>query len=92
LNFSAKRAYFSGYDNTTQNFLNTANAQVMNVSNTVIDAHGVTVTNRQNISFDSTGDYLIYKIIASRDIEPNEEITIYYGEEYDRDYELSVKI
>jgi hypothetical protein len=36
------------------------------------------------------GMYFIYKIIATRNIEPNEEITIYYGDEYERDYHLSV--
>lgn len=34
------------------------------------------------------GSYLIYKIIARRDIEPDEEITLDYGDEYDRDYDL----
>jgi hypothetical protein len=33
------------------------------------------------------GDYLVYKLIASRNIKPNEEITWCYGENYDRDYE-----
>jgi len=34
--------------------------------------------------------YLIYKIIAKRDIEEDEELTFYYGDEYDRDYDLSI--
>lgn len=37
------------------------------------------------------GNSLIYKIIANRDIEPGEEITIYYGTEYERDYKLKIK-
>ena len=37
------------------------------------------------------GTYLIYKIIANRDIDIGEEVTIYYGTEYDRDYKLDIK-
>lgn len=39
-----------------------------------------------------SGIYLIYKVTAKRDIEQDEEITIYYGDEYERDYELDPKI
>lgn len=38
------------------------------------------------------GTYLIYKIIASRDINAGEEITVYYGDNYERDYDLNPKI
>ena len=37
------------------------------------------------------GMYLVYKIVAKRDIDIDEEITIYYGDEYERDYELKLK-
>ncbi|MCK9370005.1 hypothetical protein M0R04_08890 [Candidatus Dojkabacteria bacterium] len=59
-NVSVKRPYWSGYDNSTQNFLNTANVQVVNISNNNdYDAWMVSIVNRQNITFQQTGDYLI---------------------------------
>lgn len=58
-NFSAKRPYWSGYDNSTQPFLNTANAQVINISNNRdYDAWLINVTGKQNLTFKQTGDYL----------------------------------
>lgn len=36
--------------------------------------------------------YLVYKVVAKRDILQGEEITIYYGDEYERDYELKPEI
>ena len=36
------------------------------------------------------GTQLIYKLIATCDIVPNEEITLYYGKEYPRTYEIGV--
>lgn len=57
-NFSAKRPYISAYDNTTQNFLNTSATQVVNIS-TVDDSYLMGIENRQNITFQLTGDYQI---------------------------------
>lgn len=34
------------------------------------------------------GDKLRYRVIASRDIQPGEEITWYYGDEYERAYDI----
>lgn len=56
-NFSAKRPYLNAYDNTTQNFLNTANTQIMNFS-TIEDNYYITIEGKQNITFSQTGDYL----------------------------------
>lgn len=36
------------------------------------------------------GDSLIYSIFAIRDISIGEEITVYYGDDYDRSYEVNV--
>jgi len=36
------------------------------------------------------GDTVIYNIRAIKDIEPGTEITTYYGDEYDRDYEIDI--
>lgn len=36
------------------------------------------------------GDYVIYLIRALRDIEIEEEITTYYGDEYERNYEINI--
>lgn len=36
------------------------------------------------------GDTLIYSIHAMRDIIPGEEITVYYGDEYKREYEINI--
>ena len=35
------------------------------------------------------GDFFLYKLVALRDIPENEEICWYYGDHYDRDYEIS---
>lgn len=57
-NVSFKRAYFHGYDNSTQNFLNTANVQVVNITNNLdYDNYGINVINNQNLTFAMTGDY-----------------------------------
>ena len=59
-NFSAKRPYWNGYDNSTQNFLNTSASQIMNISNNNnYDAYLIHVIDNQNITFDLSGDYLI---------------------------------
>lgn len=36
------------------------------------------------------GGYMDYKLVATRAIKVGEEITIYYGEDYIRDYEIDV--
>jgi len=36
------------------------------------------------------GIYMVYKVVAKRYIDVGEEITIYYGDEYLRDYEVSL--
>lgn len=36
-----------------------------------------------------SGDTMVYKLIAARDIDPGEEIVWCYGEYYDRDYNTS---
>jgi SET domain-containing protein len=36
------------------------------------------------------GHYVIYSIYTIRDIEPNDEITIYYGDNYERNYNISI--
>lgn len=60
-NVSLKRPYWTGYDNSTQPFVSTAVAQIMNLSNNNdFDSYGIYITNRQNISFAQTGDYLIW--------------------------------
>lgn len=55
-NLSVKRPYLNGYDNSTQNFINILNPQIVNIS-TIDDNYGVHIINRQNITFDQTGDY-----------------------------------
>lgn len=58
-NLSVKRPYWTGYDNSTQNFHNTANAQVINISNNLdYDNYGIYVVGSQNLTFDKTGDYI----------------------------------
>lgn len=60
-NLSFKRPYWTGYDNSTQSFLNTANAQVINISNNLdYDAYGIKVVASQNLTFESTGDYICF--------------------------------
>lgn len=34
------------------------------------------------------GDYMIYNLIATRNIKPSEEVVWYYGEDYKRNYKL----
>jgi len=46
----------------------------------------------KNIKRVKAGTYLVYKIIATRDINIGEEITIYYGDSYERNYKLNPKI
>jgi hypothetical protein len=36
-----------------------------------------------------TGDFMIYRLIALRDISIDDEICWYYGDHYDRDYDIS---
>lgn len=58
-NFSAKRPYWNGYDNSTQNFLNTSLTQVINISNNNdYDSYLIDVVGNQNLTFKQTGDYL----------------------------------
>lgn len=58
-NFSAKRPYWNGYYNGTDNFLNTANVQRMNLSNNLdYDAYLISINTSQAIKFALTGDYL----------------------------------
>jgi hypothetical protein len=58
-NLSVKRPYWNGYDNSTQNFLNTANVQIINISNNNdFDAYGIHVVGSQNLTFDMSGDYI----------------------------------
>jgi hypothetical protein len=58
-NMSVKRPYWNGYDNSTQNFLNTANTQVINISNNNdYDNYLINIVGNQNITFSQTGDYL----------------------------------
>lgn len=57
-NVSMKRPYLNAYDNTTQNFLSTANAQLVNISN-IEDNYLVNIVGKTNITFQQTGDYLL---------------------------------
>lgn len=58
-NFSAKRAYWNGYENSTQLLVSTTAAQVINISNNNdYDAYLIAVEGRQNLTFSTTGDYL----------------------------------
>lgn len=58
-NLSVKRPYWNGYDNSTQSFENTANVQVINISNNNdFDNYGIYVVGNQNLTFSRTGDYL----------------------------------
>jgi len=54
-----KVPYWTGYDNSTQNFLNVANTQVVNISNNNdVDKYLIDIVGNQNITFQQTGDYL----------------------------------
>ena len=44
-------------------------------------------TNRAQIK---QGAFMIYKLVATQNIKPGEEITIYYGKDYVRNYELDI--
>lgn len=58
-NFSAKRPYWVGFDNTTQHFVDTAAIQVINISyNGAADSYLIDVIGNQNLTFKQTGDYL----------------------------------
>lgn len=57
-NLSVKRPYLSATDNTTQSFLNTANTQVVTM-NHIEDNWLVSIENKENITFQQTGDYQI---------------------------------
>jgi len=58
-NLSAKRPYWNGYYNATDNFINTANVQRMNLSNNLdYDSYLITINSSQAIKFSVTGDYL----------------------------------
>ncbi len=46
-------------------------------------------TTYQNKSFLKSGNILTYKLVATRNIEPGEEITWYYGDDYERDYTVN---
>ena len=55
-NFSSKRPYLVGYDNTTQSLTSTTASQIVNIS-TVDDSYLINIKGRQNITFEQTGDY-----------------------------------
>jgi len=44
--------------------------------------------NYANKNYSSPGDIMIYELKAIKNIEPGEEILWFYGEGYDRDYEI----
>jgi len=48
-----------------------------------------TLCNYKNRSTVKAGDTMVYKLVASRDIKPNEEITWCYGEYYNRNYKAN---
>ena len=58
-NLSVKRAFYYGYDNSTQTNCGTTCANIMNISNNDDNLHyGITVKENQNLTFDSTGVYI----------------------------------
>jgi hypothetical protein len=58
-NLSVKRAFYYGYDNSTQTNPSIANANILNISNNAdVLKYGMRVTNSQNLTFDSTGIYI----------------------------------
>lgn len=60
-NLSVKRYHWSGYDNSTQPFWNTSAVQIINISNNNdIDAYGIYVVGRQNLTFEHSGQYLCF--------------------------------
>ena len=57
-NLTAKIPYWTGYDNSTQQFKNTAAVQVINISNNIDhDNYLIDVINMQNLTFKQPGDY-----------------------------------
>ena len=56
-------------------------------SNSFLDVNSV--ENYSNKNRIKEGDYVLYKLISSRDIKKGEEITWCYGSLYDRNYETS---
>ena len=48
-----------------------------------------TKCNYKNRNRVKVGDTMIYKLVASRDIKPNEEITWCYGDYYNRNYKAN---
>lgn len=48
-----------------------------------------TLCNYKNRSRVKAGDTMVYKLVASRDIKPNEEITWCYGDYYNRNYKAN---
>lgn len=46
--------------------------------------------NYKNKSFTLAGDIMVYQLVASRNIKTGQEILLYYGERYDRDYEAGI--
>ena len=50
-----------------------------------------TSENYKGIKIMRKGRQIIYKLIATKDIMPDEEITIYYGKDYPRTYEINVE-
>jgi hypothetical protein len=46
-------------------------------------------TNYKDRDVVKEGDFLTYRLVATRDIQPDEEICWYYGDEYPRNYEVS---
>lgn len=58
-NLSVRRPYWVSYDNSTQPFVSTSVSQIINISNNNdIDKYGINVINRQNLTFQQTGDYI----------------------------------
>lgn len=37
------------------------------------------------------GSYMVYKLVATKNIKPGDEITIYYGKDYKRNYDFDIK-
>ena len=50
-----------------------------------------TEENYKDKRFISPGDTIIYKLVATRKIRPGDEILLYYGKEYKRNYEVGKK-
>lgn len=76
-NLSVKRPYAMFSDMTTQNITSTGTATPVNF-NTTEDAYQITITNKQNISVQQQGDYLIEisAIVKSQNTNKRVEIWI----------------